>query len=128
MKIHSSVRRDNVTAAAAAVAKYKGSGNVLICWEHVQMAAIAAAIGATQYAEESGWTGVIDYPHKRFDLIWVIPEPYTQIMSIEGEQIPVLDDGKTPTQGHAARLSDQTSLSLLLLVAAHIVYNLLRMR
>jgi hypothetical protein len=125
LKIYSKIRRDDATGVAAAVKRLKGDGNILICWEHTQMANITAAIGVTQYANESGWKGDIEYPHKRFDLIWVIPSPYSEIVSIEGEHIPILDDGKTPDQENSATLFRKFSMSLFMLVSAHILYALL---
>jgi hypothetical protein len=97
----------------------------LICWEHLQLASITVAMGVTQYANESGWKGVIEYPNERFDLIWVIPTPYTEIARVEGEQVPVLDDGKTPDQDSSGRQSREVTLALLSFVSVHIIYSLL---
>jgi hypothetical protein len=125
LKVHSSIRRNDALGVKETVENYNGTGNILICWEHVQMSDIAVAIGVTQYAEESGWSGVIEYPHKRFDLIWVIPTPYTQIVRVEGEQIPVLDDGKTPTPGNFAQPSRSISILLFVLVIVHFIFALM---
>jgi hypothetical protein len=75
-----------------------------------------------QYAEDSGWAGAIEYPHKRFDLIWVIPTPYTQITSVESEKVPVLDDGKTPTPGSSSRNYPSRSRLSLILVTTQLIY------
>jgi hypothetical protein len=122
LSIDSSIRRNDSVGAADAVRNYKGRGNILICWEHSQLTDIALAIGVIQYAEDSGWNGAIEYPHKRFDLIWVIPAPYTQITSVESEKVPVLDDGKTPTPGGSLRNYPSRSRLLLILVTTYFIH------
>lgn len=47
--INSMIGRDDVSAAAAAAKAYSGPGNVLVCWEHGQLAKIATAIGVERY-------------------------------------------------------------------------------
>lgn len=89
------------------------------------MANISAALGVTRFAEESGWAEYfVGYPHNRFDLIWVIPPPFDQIVKVEGEQIPVLDDGKIPLPGNSGVRCMRLSLSLLILVTITLVYTL----
>ena len=41
--INSMIGRDDVKAAAEAATAYSGPGNVLVCWEHGQLAKIAEA-------------------------------------------------------------------------------------
>jgi hypothetical protein len=64
---------------------------VLICWEHGQLAKIATALGVEKYAKSTGWTGPVDYPDDRFDLIWTVPSPYDEIVSITSEGVQGLD-------------------------------------
>jgi hypothetical protein len=86
---------------------------VLICWEHMGLTEIAAALGAEKYGPESGWRGPVEYPDERFDLIWVVPPPYSQISRVEGEQVPVLDDGKSTRQEGAWRRIPSSVLFLI---------------
>ncbi|CCT69439.1 related to phosphoglycerate mutase family protein [Fusarium fujikuroi IMI 58289] len=51
------------------------------------------AIGIQGYAVQTGWTGEVKYPGDRFDLIWVVPPPYTEITVVGSELVPGLDDG-----------------------------------
>jgi hypothetical protein len=124
LKVHTKIRREDAVGVATAVRKYKGTGNILICWEHTHLTNISFALGATQYAEGSSWAGMkVEYPHKRFDLIWVIPSPYTEIISVQSEQVPGLDDGKSPNPpGNSAVSSRMVSLPLCLSVILNIVY------
>ncbi|KAK3939374.1 hypothetical protein QBC46DRAFT_150231 [Diplogelasinospora grovesii] len=87
-------RDDNVGPANAARA-WSGPGNVLICWEHGQLAGIAEAIGVKKFAKGTGVKDrdEIKYPGDRFDLIWVVPEPYDEITEVRSEDVPGLDDG-----------------------------------
>jgi len=91
LKIDASVSRDDADGAAKAAKAYSGPGNVLICWEHGQLARIAAAIGVQGYAAGSGWQGEVSYPSDRFDIIWTVKEPYVEIASVTSETAPVLD-------------------------------------
>jgi len=90
------------------------------------MTNISSALGVTRFGEDSGWAGMpIEYPHKRFDLIWVVPQPYTEILRVESEQVPGLDDGKTPDPpGNSARRSRNVSPQLVLLMTLNVVYLL----
>jgi hypothetical protein len=82
------IDRDDASDVAAAAKAYRGPGNVLICWEHGQLSLIAKALGVIKE---------VKYPDDRFDLIWMVMEPYTEISSITSEQVPGLDDGlETP--------------------------------
>ena len=91
------------------------------------MANISSALGVTRYGEDCGWAGIpIEYPRKRFDLIWVVPQPYTEIVRVESEQVPGLDDGKTPDPPeNSARRSGYVSLQLVLLMTLNIVHLLI---
>jgi hypothetical protein len=120
LTINSSIARDDVQSAADAAKAYQGEGNVLVCWEHGQLAKIAKAlgkfshtiliillmnwysvavlifwVGCTGYgpgvsaAERSAGTGEdgsIVYPGDRFDLIWTVRWPYTEIESVTSER------------------------------------------
>jgi hypothetical protein len=80
------------------VRAYAGQGNVLVCWEHGVLAQIADALGVKGFAASSGWgggQGGVKYPGERFDLIWMVPEPYDQIAAVESEGVPTLDKGLT---------------------------------
>jgi hypothetical protein len=122
--VNTQIHRDDAEGVALAVKRYNGSGNILICWEHSQMTNISSAIGVTGYAENSGWAGIpVEYPHKRFDLIWEVPPPYTKIKTVQSEQVPGLDDGKTPNPpGMSAGLVAATSLQTYLPIILNILY------
>lgn len=92
LKMNSSIDRDDAESVAAAAKSFEGPGNVLICWEHGQLASIAEAIGITQYGDSSGWSGPVTYPGNRFDLIWVVPPPWTQVTEVRSEKVQGLDD------------------------------------
>jgi hypothetical protein len=77
--------REDVEGAAAAARSFNGDGNVLICWEHHRLTAITKALGVKGYSDKCGWTGEIEYPKKRFDLIWVVPPPYNEISLVQSE-------------------------------------------
>lgn len=64
MKPNSEVDRDDVKGVAKAVKECKGTGNILICWEHGVLGKIAE--------ELTGGKNKIDYPGDRFDVIWEI--------------------------------------------------------
>jgi hypothetical protein len=91
-RIHDSVDRDDEDKAADRASRFEGPGNVLICWEHRQLEAIAEALGVLGYAEETGEWGRIEWPKRRFDLIWVIEPPYDEITEIHYEMVPGLDE------------------------------------
>jgi hypothetical protein len=60
--------------------------------DDLALVGIAKAIGVQGYAAATRWTGEVKYPGKRFDLIWVIPPPYTEITEVRSEKVPGLDD------------------------------------
>jgi hypothetical protein len=43
---------------------------------------------------ECGKTGKVEYPDDRFDLIWTVPWPYEEIVKVNSESVPGLDNGK----------------------------------
>jgi hypothetical protein len=92
LEIDDSVSRDDAKGAAKAAKSFHGPGNVLVCWEHGQLADIAKAIGVEGYATDSGWEGKVKYPDDRFDLIWVVPPPWEEITEVKSEEVPGLDD------------------------------------
>lgn len=81
--------------AADAAKAYQGPGNVLVCWEHGQLAKIATAMGVRGYAESTGWTGDVVYPDHRFDLIWTVKDPHDVIDSVTSEGVEGLDQDLT---------------------------------
>ncbi|KAF4334820.1 phosphoglycerate mutase family [Fusarium beomiforme] len=93
LKIHDKVGKDDYADAAKKALSFEGPGNVLLCWEHHSLSGIAAAIGVQGYAAATGWPNPVEYPDDRFDLIWVVPPPYTEITEIRSEKVPGLDDG-----------------------------------
>jgi hypothetical protein len=99
LKLDTSISRDDAEGVAAAAKAFPGPGNVLICWEHGQLSAIAEAIGITAYGEGSGWSGPVVYPGDRFDLIWVVPPPWTEVVEVRSEKVPGLDDGVIVGEG-----------------------------
>jgi hypothetical protein len=100
LKVHHHVKRDDYDKAAKEALSFKGPGNLLLCWEHHALANIVTAIGVQGYAAATGWSGEVKYPGSMFDLIWVIPPPYTEITGVLSEKVPGLDDSvKTNAQG-----------------------------
>ena len=81
---NTSISRDDASGAAAAATAFPGPGNVLLCWEHGQLDLIAQALGVP--AAEA------QYPDDHFDLIWTVPAPYTNIVSVTSEGVPGLDN------------------------------------
>ncbi|RYP10540.1 hypothetical protein DL764_000593 [Monosporascus ibericus] len=75
--------RDDSKCVADLVNGYTADGNILICWKHGEMKTVAKRLGAK---------GVKDYPDDRFDLIWTLPYDYKEIVSIESENCPGLDN------------------------------------
>ncbi|KLO83300.1 phosphoglycerate mutase family protein [Fusarium fujikuroi] len=78
LKVHKKIERDDYAGAASKALSFDG---------------IAKAIGIQGYAAQTGWTGEVKYPGDRFDLIWVVPPPYTEITVVGSELVPGLDDG-----------------------------------
>ncbi|KAF2670156.1 hypothetical protein BT63DRAFT_424110 [Microthyrium microscopicum] len=91
LKVDHSIDRDDVKAVAKAAEAYNGVGNVLICWEHGTLAKIAKALGVKGYSKKSGWSGHVEYPTQRYDLIWTIEAPYHEIDSVTSEGVVGLD-------------------------------------
>jgi len=77
------VHRDDAAGVAQAVQAFHGPGNVLVCWEHHRLQAIAQAIGAQDAPV---------YPEDRFDVIWTVEPPYDHISNVTSEHCPGLDD------------------------------------
>ncbi|KAF5017352.1 hypothetical protein F66182_10725 [Fusarium sp. NRRL 66182] len=109
LKIHDKAGRDDYDKAAKEALSFKGPGNILLCWEHHALTGVTKAIGIKGYAAATGWTGEVVYPDSRFDLIWVVPPPYTEITEVRSEKVLGLDNSVhtnangdvTPPQGQA---------------------------
>jgi len=83
VEFYHKIHRDDAQGVATAVQQYQGDGNILICWEHHRLQAIATAIGVQNAPV---------YPEDRFDVIWTIEAPYDQIASVTSEHCPGIDD------------------------------------
>ncbi|KAJ5760232.1 hypothetical protein N7520_007388 [Penicillium odoratum] len=68
---------------ADAIRWYDGPGNILVSWRHRTIAKIPKLLGVTHR---------VKYPKKRFDIMWTLPYPYTEITEIESEGCYGLDD------------------------------------
>ncbi|KAJ5266548.1 hypothetical protein N7478_009356 [Penicillium angulare] len=82
IKVDISCNRDDPKCVKKRIKKYKGEGNILICWEHHRMTDLVEALGNEDAPE---------YPDDRFDLIWTISYPYNDITEIVSEKCPGLD-------------------------------------
>lgn len=82
LTINDSISKTDAAGVAAAVKAYNGTGNVLVCWEHHELTDIAEAIGVENAPE---------YPDDRFDIIWTVESPYTEIDSVTSEDVMGLD-------------------------------------
>jgi hypothetical protein len=87
------IGRDDVRAAADAAKAFQGPGNVLICWEHGQLAKIAEALGVKRFAKDVDVKHhkKIEYPGDKFDLIWTVVKPYDEIVAVTSENVRGLD-------------------------------------
>ncbi|KAI5457930.1 hypothetical protein BGZ63DRAFT_363322 [Mariannaea sp. PMI_226] len=83
LKVDVSCDRDDESCVKKVVNGYKGSGNILLCWEHDEL---------NNIAEELGAKDVDNYPDDSYDLIWTDPSPYSKIVSVTSENCPGLDD------------------------------------
>ncbi|KAJ5889055.1 hypothetical protein N7495_009096 [Penicillium taxi] len=82
IKIDTSCDRDDIKCVLHKIKHYRGSGNILISWEHHQM---------SHLAEKLGDHDAPYYPVNRFDLIWTMPAPYHKVTKIKSEKCPGLD-------------------------------------
>jgi len=99
LTINSSIDRDDVEAAAKAAKAWEGPGNVLVCWEHGELAKIAEAMGVKKFAKDVDVEHhhKIEYPGDRFDIIWTVVKPYDEIVAVTSEGVQGLDDGNSGT-------------------------------
>ncbi|KIN06909.1 hypothetical protein OIDMADRAFT_99361 [Oidiodendron maius Zn] len=95
LTINDTIDRDDVDGAAKAAKVWTGPGNVLVCWEHGELAKIAEAIGVKNFAKDLNveHPKKIKYPSDRFDIIWTVTKPYDEIVAVTSEGIKGLDDG-----------------------------------
>ncbi|KAJ2966425.1 hypothetical protein NUW58_g10666 [Xylaria curta] len=82
LTVDTSCDRDDEKCVQKAVDKFKGNGNILICWEHDQL---------NNLAEELGAKDVANYPDEAYDLIWTQPYDYKKITAMTSERCPGLD-------------------------------------
>ncbi|KAG0041690.1 hypothetical protein BGZ83_001443 [Gryganskiella cystojenkinii] len=68
--------RDDAKCVQKAVSNYKGSGNILICWEHDALTNIAKSLG-----DKTPPT----YPDEKFGQIWTDLAPYADVTTITEE-------------------------------------------
>ncbi|KAH6661575.1 putative phosphoglycerate mutase family protein [Halenospora varia] len=87
LDVNKSIDRDDVKAAAEAAKAYTGPGNVLVCWEHGELAKIVEKLGVKEK---------VVYPSDRFDIIWMVRKPYEVLEWVGSEGVPGLDDGAAP--------------------------------
>ncbi|KAF8862997.1 hypothetical protein BDZ45DRAFT_146727 [Acephala macrosclerotiorum] len=92
IKVDKSIDRDDVKAAAEAAKSYAGPGNVLVCWEHGELAKIVEEL----LKDGTGTKEKVTYPSDRFDIIWAVRKPYKVLEWVGSEDVPVLDDGAAP--------------------------------
>ena len=121
--VDDSIDRDDVKGAAKAAKAWAGPGNVLVCWEHGELAKIAkestyiikSSIIHSLSGIENGSTDLenvvgvekfakdvdvehhhkIEYPGDRFDIIWTVVKPYDEIVAVTSEGIEGLDTPPT---------------------------------
>lgn len=114
IKVDTSIDRDDAKGAAQAAKKFKGDGNVLICWEQYVLS--PSRVHRFKFYESSGLIkhsgaltdivrklGVTDpdpavYP-SRFDIIWAVKKPYEKLIWIGSEHVPGLDDRENVGDG-----------------------------
>lgn len=82
LKVDTSCDRDDMKCVRNVIKKYKGRGNVLICWEHKRLTDILIELGMRHPPK---------YPGKKYDLIWEVPPDYSRVASIKSQECPKLD-------------------------------------
>lgn len=92
IKVDKSIDRDDVSGAAEAAKSYTGPGNVLVCWEHGELAKIVEEL----LKDGEGKKEKVTYPSNRFDIIWAVREPYEALEWVGSEGVPGLDDNAAP--------------------------------
>ncbi|KAL6789183.1 hypothetical protein J3E68DRAFT_430414 [Trichoderma sp. SZMC 28012] len=83
LTVDTSCGKTKSDCVADLVNDYKGSGNILICWEHNELTNIVESLGVKKGP---------DYPDDSFNLIWTDPSPYNKITSTTSENCPGLDN------------------------------------
>jgi hypothetical protein len=68
-------------------------------------------MGVRGYSRSTGERGRIRYGH-RWDLIWVIPYPWTKITEVRSERVPGLDDDRWSTVEETDVLDMQLALTI----------------
>ncbi|KAH7045650.1 putative phosphoglycerate mutase family protein [Linnemannia elongata] len=82
LTIDHSCARDDSSCVKNAVSNYKGSGNILICWQHTALSNIAKALGDNN---------AISYTNNRYGQIGTDVYPYTTI-TLSDENCPGLSN------------------------------------
>lgn len=103
--VDTSCKRNRAHCLAKRIKRYDGTGNILISWRHGKMSKIAEELGTEDPPEYPEERLVYPYPpvipchgmstvlmiSKRYDLVWTIPYPYTNVTEIWSEECPGLD-------------------------------------
>ncbi|CAK7231841.1 hypothetical protein SBRCBS47491_008066 [Sporothrix bragantina] len=82
LTVDTSCDRDDEDCVVKTITGYKGSGNILLCWEHEELTNLAKALGVKKAPT---------YPSNSFNLIWTLPPDYKTVASITSEKCPDLD-------------------------------------
>ncbi|EGP86120.1 unnamed protein product [Zymoseptoria tritici ST99CH_1A5] len=83
LTIDTSCDRDDPGCVKDAVKGFKGSGNILICWEHDALHDIVKSLGDDNAPKYDG---------SRFDIIWKDPPKYHDITDMYSEKCQGLDN------------------------------------
>lgn len=82
---NTSIDRDDASTVASTAKSYveNDDGNVLICWEHGVLGKVVKELGVKHKVE---------YPGDRFDVIWLVEEPWKELVVVGSEGVEGLDD------------------------------------
>ncbi|KAF7597502.1 hypothetical protein BBP40_003749 [Aspergillus hancockii] len=82
LSVDTSCKRNKIHCVREKIHDYDGPGNILIAWRHGKMRELVEILGSEN---------PVEYPEDRFDLMWTIPFPYSNITDIRSEECPGLD-------------------------------------
>jgi hypothetical protein len=102
LTVDTSCDRDDADCVNSVVKGYKGSGNILICWEHHALTDIVSALGAGKkapvypgdkhvYSDATLKIRHLANTLTSFNIIWTNPSPYKKIANTTSENCPGLD-------------------------------------